>query len=217
MQSADLDVLAGSLPEPIFSPRYNIAPTQPIACIHRPDASSDRTLMAARWGLIPSWAKDVKVGYRMINARGETVAEKRSFQKPLQKRRCLIPTDGYYEWQKTADGKQPYLISKSDDGLLAMAGLWEQNFALGENDQPLVTCTIITTAANEVSGQIHDRMPVFLAADDHERWLDPTLSDTEQLSEMLLPADNDLLSLRSVSKTVNNARNEGPGCIEPAS
>ena len=149
----------------------------------------------------------------MINARGETVHEKRSFKQAFTQRRCLIPADGYFEWKKETDGKQPYLIH-ADDEVVAMAGLWEENKRLGTDQSPLISCTIITTEANETTSTVHDRMPVFLKQDDFELWLDPGFRDTESLREMLRPADNDTFNLKPVSKYVNNARHEGPECLQ---
>jgi putative SOS response-associated peptidase YedK len=195
-----------------LKPRYNIAPTQSIACIHPTVDSERRDCSRMRWGLLPPWAKELAVGNRMINARSETVQEKRSFKNAFQTRRCLIPADGYYEWMKTSEGKQPYLIQRPDQGLLAMAGLWESNPHLG-NGQPIHSVTILTTAANQTTKHIHDRMPVFLNASDWERWLSG--DDEASLRGLLRPAANDLLEATPVSKTVNSPRNDSPDCVQP--
>ncbi|NND96789.1 MAG: SOS response-associated peptidase [Pirellulaceae bacterium] len=196
-------------------PRYNIAPTQSIACVNRVDAGQPRQLFFARWGLLPSWADGLSIGNRMINARSETVDSKPSFKRAFASRRCLIPADGYFEWTKTAGGKQPYLIERPDHGVLAMAGLWEENKKLGSEDEPLVSCTILTTDANDTTGQIHNRMPVFLDFDTHDQWLDPGSRDVEALKSLLIPAPEDWLQATPVSKRVNSAKNDDPACIEP--
>jgi putative SOS response-associated peptidase YedK len=209
------DELAIAASQIAMPPRFNIAPTQLIACVGRDDVGRPRRIFSARWGLIPSWAKDLAIGNKMINARGETVDSKPSFRKAFAARRCLIPADGYYEWMKTDDGKQPYLIERPDHGMLAMAGLWEINKRLGSDDQPVVSCTIITTNANRTTSPIHDRMPVFLRQADHEVWLDPGVRDTDQLKSLLVAADEDLLRPVAVSRRVNSPKNDDAGCIEP--
>ena len=196
-------------------PRYNVAPTQAIPCVARRETGSMRSVFLARWGLVPSWADDLAIGNRMINARGETVDSKPSFKRAFASRRCLIPADGYYEWMKTEDGKQPYLIERPDHGVLAMAALWEVNKKLGSDDQPVVSCTVITTNANHVTSMIHDRMPVFLQHADHDTWLDPGFRDAEKLKALLVPADDDLLRPVAVSRRVNSPKHDDAGCVEP--
>ncbi len=208
----DLAVVASQID---LQPRFNIAPTQMIACVGRDDVGTPRKIFSARWGLIPPWAKDLAIGNKMINARGETVDSKPSFRQAFASRRCLIPADGYYEWMKTDDGKQPYLIERPDHGTLAMAGLWEINTQLASDDQPVVSCTIITTNANRTTAPIHDRMPVFLSQDDHEAWLDPGFRDPDRLKSMLVAADEDLLRPVAVSRRVNSPKHDDAGCIEP--
>lgn len=196
-------------------PRYNIAPTQSIVCVLREATGEDRQAVKTRWGLVPPWADDLSIGNRMINARGETVDSKASFKKAFVSRRCLIPADGYYEWMKTDDGKQPYLIQPRGGGLFAMAGLWETNRRVAEDDVPIRTCTIITTNANQATSHLHHRMPVILDENDFDRWLDPGFRDSEALKELLLPAPEDLLNTTPVSRHVNNPRNEDPKCCQP--
>ena len=196
-------------------PRYNIAPTQPIACVMREETGADRTTAKARWGLVPAWAKDLAIGNRMINARGETVDSKPSFRSAFSARRCLIPADGYFEWKKTADGKQPYLIQRADGGLLAMAGLWEENRKIAEDGTAIRSCTIITTSSNPTTSAVHDRMPVLLSEADFDRWLDPGFRDTARLKALLVPADDDLLQMTPVSRRVNSPKHDDAGCIEP--
>jgi putative SOS response-associated peptidase YedK len=149
----------------------------------------------------------------MINARGETVDSKPSFRRAFASRRCLIPTDGYYEWKKVAGGKQPYLIEPNDGGILAMAGLWEENCRIAEDGTPIRTCTIITTDANQTTSKVHNRMPVILSLRDHEQWLDPGFRDTETLKALLAPAPEDLLQMTPVSRYVNSPKNDDEQCV----
>ena len=210
-----IDVGAQDGDGPLEGPRYNIAPTQPVNCVIQL-TGRPRAVALLRWGLIPSWSDDLTIGNRMINARGETVDTKPSFRKAFAHRRCLIPTDGYYEWKKVADGKQPYLIHRGDDGVMAMAGLWEENSKADPDHVPIRTCTVITTNANTTTKEIHDRMPVFLDPSDFDRWLDPNFHACEQLKSLLRPAPNDLLRCDAVSKRVNNPRNDDASCVQPA-
>ncbi len=189
-------------------PRYNIAPTQFIAAI-RNNEENQPELAMLRWGLVPFWAKDPSIGARMINARSETVAEKPSFRAAYRKRRCLILADGFYEWQKTDDGKIPYLISLADGAPFAFAGLWER-WDSKDSGESLQTTTILTTAANEFMSQLHHRMPVVLQPDNAGRWLQ---GDTNLLTE----ATENSPAFRAwpVDRKVNNARNETAALIEP--
>ncbi|MDV6032994.1 MAG: SOS response-associated peptidase [Phycisphaera sp. RhM] len=196
------------------TPRYNIAPTQQVSCVRAAADGPRREWVMLRWGLVPSWADDLAIGNRMINARSETVHEKPSFKKAFASRRCLIPADGYYEWMKTADGKQPYLIEPVDGGVLALAGLWERNRKIEGDDRPIETFTILTTAANETTRSIHDRMPVILDADGQAAWLEQDRDDPSSLRELLRPAPVDLLTAFPVSKIVNSPRNDVPECVE---
>jgi putative SOS response-associated peptidase YedK len=193
-----------------LSPRYNIAPTQPVASVRLDPDRGGRVLVWQRWGLIPSWARDPSIGNRMINARAETVATKPAFRNAFAARRCLIVADGYYEWQKTAEGKQPYFIHRRDDAPFAFAGLWER-----WGPERLESCTIITTAANASMRSLHDRMPVILQPADYSRWLDPAVRDGEALASVLRPARDDLLAADPVQPVVNNPRNDVPECVSP--
>jgi putative SOS response-associated peptidase YedK len=196
---------------PELAPRYNIAPTQEVAAIR--DAGAGRELVLLRWGLVPSWAKDPSVGSKLINARSETAAEKPSFRSALRQRRCLIPADGFYEWQAQADGKQPFHIRLADGAPFAMAGLWEQwKTPAGAW---LQTCTILTTAANELMSPLHDRMPVMLSPEQYALWLDPGLHDAGPLQELLAPYPAEQMVAYPVSRAVNKAGNEGPGLVAP--
>ena len=186
-----------------WSPRYNVAPTQQVLAVFQ-DRDSQAGLGFFRWGLIPFWSEDLRIGNRMINARSETLLEKRSFKTPLAKRRCLVLTDGYYEWQKQADGsKLPYWISPQAEGIFAFAGLWESNSkATGE---PVNSCTIITAAANKKLAPIHDRMPAIMDTDNTPQWLSPSL-DAESAAELLTLATDDYFTFRPVNKAVGNPR-----------
>lgn len=195
-----------------WEPRYNIAPTQNILAVAN---APDETLQLGyyRWGLVPSWATDLTIGNRMINARAETLLEKRSFANLLQERRCMIVVDGYYEWQKLSSGKtQPYWISPAEDSVICLAGLWDQNRrATGE---PVNTCTIITTAASKYLSDVHDRMPVVLTPMSTNTWMNPEC-DASTAQSLLGPADNDFFRITKVGMVVNNARNEVRECLQP--
>ncbi len=202
-------------PGQAWPPRFNIAPTQPVAALRVSGESAARSLTALRWGLIPSWAKDAAIGNRMINARGETVAEKPSFRNALKRRRCLVLSDGYYEWQKqeAKAPKQPFFIGLQQEQAFALAGLWEtwKDPAGGT----IASCTIITTAANDLTRPIHDRMPVILHPTDYDRWLDPDLHDAADLQPLLIPFPSAAMKTYPVSTLVNNPRNEDPACTVP--
>jgi putative SOS response-associated peptidase YedK len=193
--------------------RYNIAPTQQVAVIR--SENEQRSLSTLRWGLIPSWAKEAAIGSRMINARGETVAEKPSFRSAFKRQRCLIVTNGYYEWKKVGSKKQPYYIRMRDEQPFAMAGLWEQwrgpkNEPL---DEPMQTCTIITTSSNSMCDEIHDRMPVILAANHFDLWLDPEMQERTTLENLLQTYDSDEMMADKVSTHVNSVKNDDATCI----
>ncbi len=195
-------------------PRYNLAPTQPVLAI-RLAAAGGRELVPLRWGLIPHWSKAPDSRYSMINARAETVATKPAYRDAFRQRRCLIPSEGFYEWRATKGGKQPYLIGRRDQAPFLMAGLWER-WRRGEGDQsPIESCTIIVTDANELVRPIHDRMPVILSDEAADRWLDPDERDPAALAGLLRPADPAEMRLHPVSRAVNNARNDGPELLEP--
>ncbi len=173
-----------------------------------------RELALARWGLVPFWAKDLAIGNRMINARGETVAGKPAFRAAFRKRRCLVPADGFFEWQKTADGKQPWYIRDAGGEPMALAGLWEL-WDPPDGGEPLASCTIITTGANEFMRPLHDRMPVILDAPAREAWLAPDATP-EQLEPLLVPAPDGILEAWPVSRRVNSPFNEDSSLVEPA-
>lgn len=195
-----------------LGPAYNLAPTQRVAVLRGEAESGKRHLERLRWGLVPFWAKDLSIGARMINARGETVAEKPAFRAAFKKRRCLVIADGYYEWKKTADGKQPYHIHLRDDKPFAFAGLWE---CWDKGDEPVETCTIITTESNELTSDVHDRMPVILEANEYETWLDLG-TDVDVLTDLIKSYPSKEMSMDAVSRYVGNVRNQGPECLAPA-
>lgn len=184
-------------------PRYNIAPTQNVVAILKNGASH---LTSLRWGLIPSWARDEAIGSRMINARAETLAEKPSFKRLLNGRRCLIVADGFYEWRAVGKEKTPMYITLQDNQPFAFAGLWDQ--WKSPDGQAIQSCTIITTEPNELMASIHNRMPAILRPGAYEDWLNPQLRDTEVLTHWLKPYPTELMQARPVSKLVNNPRND---------
>ena len=206
---------------------WNVAPTQDVyAVIERPprgeqDAPARRRLQVARWGLVPSWAKDAAIGNRMINARMETVAEKPAFKKAFAKRRALLPADGYFEWYGEKKGKkQPFFITPSDGGVLAMAGLyelWRDPAVPEDSDQDpwLWTVTVLTTTATDDLGRIHDRMPLLVERQRYAEWLDPGIDEPDRLRDLLVPAAPGRLTAYPVATTVNNVRNNGPELVEP--
>jgi putative SOS response-associated peptidase YedK len=194
-----------------LSPNYNVAPTQGVAAVL--EEAGHRRLEVLRWGLIPPWADDPGIGSRMINARSETAPGKPSFRRAFRERRCLIPADGFYEWQRTNGAKQPYYIHMEDGRPFAFAGLWESWSKGGEGE--VRTCTILTTGANALVGEVHDRMPVILAHDAYDVWLDPA-SERDELTGLLAPYPEDEMEAYPVSRFVNSPSNNDPRCIEPA-
>lgn len=197
---------------PNLEPRYNIAPTQPVAVVRLDHEGRRREFTLMRWGLIPSWAKDISIGNRLINARAETLTEKPAFRTAFRRRRCLIPANGFYEWQKPAAGrKQPYFIGLPDRRPFAFAGLWEH--WEGADGSVLDTCAIITTAANERVRVLHDRMPVILERADFGDWLDPATT-LDRLLHLLRPYPFEML-IYPVSTLVNAPENDRPECIIP--
>ncbi len=193
-------------------PRFNIAPTQNIAIV---TSLEHPQVEYARWGLIPSWAKEASIGSRLINARAETVREKPAFRSAFLKRRCLILTDGFYEWERTAKGRggarAPFYIQMAGGDPFTFAGLWE-NWHSPEGDE-VRSCTIVTCAANEIIGRFHDRMPVILEGDRARRWLDPA-APAEDLGALLVPFPPDRLQVRVVSRLVNSPGNDGPEVLQ---
>lgn len=192
----------------IIQPRYNIAPSQLSPVIINEDGNNK--LRMFKWGLVPSWSKDTKMGYRMINARAETISEKPSFKKPFKSQRCLVIADGFYEWQKPdKKTKIPYRFTMKDKKLFAMAGLWE---VWEKEDDPLYTFTIITTSENDLMRPVHDRMPVILPEGNRQIWLDPESNEAE-LKELLVPYDSNKMDSYRVSDVVNSWKNDLPECF----
>jgi putative SOS response-associated peptidase YedK len=195
-----------------WTPRYNIAPTQEAAIVRQDRKQPKRKFSLMRWGLIPSWAKDVSIGSKMINAMCETAGDKSAFREAMRKRRCLVPTDGFYEWQKLGrKEKQPYNIGMENDALFAFAGLWER--WPDPAGTPLHSFTILTTDSNPLVSGIHDRMPVILKPEDYDLWLDPGMTDPAGLADLLKPFDARLMRKYPVSTRVGNADNDDPGII----
>jgi putative SOS response-associated peptidase YedK len=209
-----IERLFGVVDAPSLEPRYNIAPTQFVPVV-RTDHAAVRRLALLYWGLIPGWAREKAIGARMINARMETVREKPAFRAAYRKRRCLVLADGYYEWQPSPGGKQPWFIRTADGAPFAMAGLWE-SWLEKPGEPPLESCAILTGAPTEVLARIHNRMPVVLPPGDYAAWLDPKLADADQVDALLANRERLALQAVPVSRRVNNARNEGADLITAA-
>lgn len=210
-------ITAFSLPEATgkeindLAPNYNVAPTQTAPIVRYQHETDERELVLVHWGLVPFWAKDQSIGNRLINARGETVAEKPAFRMAFRKRRCLVPANGFYEWRKSDAGKQPMLIRMKDESPFALAGLWE-SWINPDDEIEMHSCTIITTKANDFMTPIHNRMPVILDPNDYIRWLEPNNGRGETL---LQPCPDEWLEAYPVSTCVNNSRHNDLKCIEP--
>jgi putative SOS response-associated peptidase YedK len=197
---------------PEIEARYNIAPTQSILGVRQtPDG---REMSFLKWGLIPSWAKDNSMGARLINARSETVTEKPAFREAFKRRRCIIPANGFYEWQRTGGRKQPFFFHMRDDRPFGFAGLWDK--WKNDDGEVIESCTILTTEANEVLMPVHDRMPVILAPDDYELWLDEDLRKGSLREELLRPFPAPEIEGYPVSTSINSPRNQGVELIERA-
>lgn len=196
-----------------MKPRYNIAPSQPVAAVRLDRGGKGRELAMLRWGLIPSWTKDPGIGSRMINARAETVREKPAFRNAFRRRRCLIPSSGFFEWKKKERGKQPYYIRMRDGRPMAFGGLWDR--WEGPDGNAVETCSILTTLANSVLVPIHDRMPVIMPADLYARWLDPSAPDDDSLASALVPFPPDEMIAFPVGTRVNSPAVDDEGCIAP--
>jgi putative SOS response-associated peptidase YedK len=195
------------------APRYNVAPTQPLTVVRqRPEEG--RTVEQVRWGLIPSFADSAKDGAKRINARAETVATSPSFRSSFARRRCIVPSDGFYEWRRTGGPKQPFFLHPPEGAVLAMAGLWAV-WKDPETGLWVPSAAVITTEANRLVGTIHDRMPVLLPREAWDDWLDPATDDRAYLLSLLEPAPDDVLGMVAVSTRVNNVRNDGPELIVP--
>jgi putative SOS response-associated peptidase YedK len=197
--------------QPNFPPRYNIAPTQPIAIVRLVEGK--RQFALVRWGLLPSWVKDPKTFTLLINARGESVVEKPAFRAAMKRRRCLIPADGFYEWQAAGDRKRPFCVRAKSGAPLAFAGLWET--WMGPNGEELETATIVTTRANRMLAAIHDRMPVIVPPQGFDLWLDTATVDATTAAALIQPAPEGLLEAYVISTAVNRTANDNPKLLEP--
>ena len=191
-------------------PRFNIAPTQQVLTVVN---EGERRSELMRWGLVPSWAKDIKIGSRMINAVSETAATKPAFRSAFRRRRCLVLADGFFEWRKEGKKRFPMYFTPKSGEPMAFAGLWE-NWKSPDGEW-IRSCSILTTAANSFIEPIHNRMPVILSAETEPLWLDPLTETPDTLEPLLLPAPPELLDVREVSTTVNNVRNDNPDCVAP--
>jgi putative SOS response-associated peptidase YedK len=191
-------------------PRYNLAPTQLMPVVIN---DGTRMLDAYRWGLIPSWAKESSIAHKLINARGETVAEKPSFRSALKRRRCLVLVDGWFEWKQSTKPKTPYYFHREDGLPMAFAGLWEE-WTAPDTGEVLRTCTLITTGPNALMAPIHDRMPVILSPEARELWLDPEPQEASVLQPLLVPNESEPLEAWEVARVVNSPANDVVACVE---
>jgi putative SOS response-associated peptidase YedK len=206
----DLDALFG-VAGLAAAPRFNIAPSQQVPIVRQsPDGT--REALTARWGLIPHWVKDLgSFKASLFNARAESAADKPSFRDAMRRGRCVLPASGFYEWTGGGSTKQPYHVIRRDGRPMALAGLWS---VWSRGDAPLLSCTILTTRPNQVMRPLHDRMPVILAPDELDRWLDPGSDDPERLEDLLGPYDDDALEAYAVSRAVGNPAVDRPDLIE---
>jgi putative SOS response-associated peptidase YedK len=196
-----------------WSPRFNIAPMQPVPVIRQHPKESVRQISTMRWGFIPNWTRDASIASGTINARSETVANKPAFRDPLRLRRCLIPADGFYEWKRTARSKQPFCFEMNHGELFAFAGIsddWKN-----PDGQWIKTCSILTTSPNAVAAAVHDRMPVILDPSSYDLWLDPGMQNVVAISELLKPHDARLMRCYPVSSRLNHVTNDEADCSRP--
>lgn len=195
------------------TPRYNIAPTQPVLTVRREQGQKVRRFTTMRWGLIPHWAKDMSIGARTLNARSETVTRTPAFRDSILRKRCLIPADGFYEWRALGRVKQPYCFEVGEGDVFALAGLWDE--WKGPDGQAIESCTILTTSPNSLVAGVHDRMPVIVPADKYELWLDPDVTDFDAIRDILRPYDPAQMRCYPVSTKLNNSRSEGAESAAP--
>ena len=195
-----------------WSPRYNVAPDQDVPVVRQDAGQPLRSISLVRWGLIPSWSKVAKAGYKMINARAETVAETPAFRDPFRSRRCLILADGFYEWAKEGKQRSPFCFSMADDSVFAFAGIWDR--WRNPDKEWIETCSIITTSANTLLSGIHDRMPVIMMRENYDLWLDPGFEKTDDLLDLLKPFPADAMRHHRVSTRVNSVKNDDLACAE---
>jgi putative SOS response-associated peptidase YedK len=200
-------------PMPNFAPTWNGAPTDQLPIVRFDAKAGERSLDLARWGLVPFWAKDIKVGFANINAKAEGIDTRPAFREAFQRRRCLVPVDNFYEWQKTATGKQPYAIALADRGIMALAGLWENwRSPAGEWVRSFA---IVTCPPNTLCAELHSRMPVILGREAWPAWLGEEPVDQPQLRALLVPYSAEAMTAWPVSTRVGNVRNNDPSLIEP--
>jgi putative SOS response-associated peptidase YedK len=200
-------------PTPNGAPSWNVAPTDPLPIVCYDEKDRERSLEVMRWGLIPYWAKDSKIGYSTINARAEEIDTKPAFREPFRQRRCLVPIDNFYEWKKTETGKQPYAIGLAGNRLMALAGLWDTwRSPQGERVRSF---TIVTTTPNELCAQLHNRMPVVLKPDAWPLWIGEEPADVPRLKSLLVPYTDDDMICWPVSARVGSVKNNDPSLIEP--
>jgi putative SOS response-associated peptidase YedK len=208
---AAIRALFGYPDQPNFPPRYNVAPTQPVPIVRL--AEGVRRFALVRWGLIPSWVKDPRAFSLIINARGESVIERPAFRHAMQRRRCLFPADGFYEWRREGSQKRPYYVRPRAGGPIAFAGLWET--WMGPNGEEMETAAIVTTRANRTLSAIHDRMPVVIAPEAFDFWLDGRKVEPDTAAALIAPAPEALLEVYEVSPAVNRVANDSAELVEP--
>ena len=196
-----------------WEPRYNIAPSQQVGIVRQDRTKPERHLSLARWGLIPFWAKDPNIGFKTINARSETAPSKPAFREAFRTRRCLVPADGFYEWQRSGKAKQPFHFGIGDDSLFAFAGLWDR--WKDPTGQVVESCSILTTTPNALLADVHNRMPAILSPENYDLWLDPGLERVNAVTELLSPFDARLMKRYPVSNRVNFVKNDDPDCAVP--
>jgi putative SOS response-associated peptidase YedK len=194
-------------------PRYNIAPTQQVVTVRIEEGKKTRKFTTMRWGLIPSWAKDMSIGTQMLNARSETVTTKPAFRDPILRKRCLIPADGFYEWRKVGSVKQPYCFEVGEGEVFALAGLWDE--WTNPDGEIIESCTILTTTANSLVADLHDRMPVIVPPDKYDVWLGPDVNDFEAIRDILKPYDPELMRRYPVRTRLNNSKNDDAESAAP--
>mgnify|MGYP000052998541 CR=1 FL=1 len=215
LESKTLKILPALLGLPIpptLAPHYNIAPSQPIACVRTDPQTAERKCIELKWGLVPSWAKDGSIGNKMINARSETAAEKPSFKNAFKQQRCVVLADGFFEWKREGKAKEPYYFRFKDRRPFCFAGLWERWDKRPED--PLETCAMLTIGPNTLMKPINHRMPVILQEKDYETWLDPKIQDPRFLACLLQPYPPEDMEAFPVSPIVNNPKNDSERCIE---
>ncbi len=194
-------------------PRYNIAPTQPVLIVRKEQGKKIRHFTTMRWGLIPSWAKDMSIGTKTLNARSETVTTKAAFRDSILTKRCLIPADGFYEWRKMGSVKQPYCFEVGEGEVFALAGLWDH--WTSPDGEVIESCTILTTTPNSLVADLHDRMPVIVPSDKYELWLDPDVTDFKAIRDILKPYDATAMRLYPVNRKLNNSNNDDAESASP--